>query len=55
MFMVWTYIKLDCKGNATASCYVCKLGFLPSGKARAAFNSTNLIRNPKNKHPTKYS
>lgn len=55
MSAVWRYFKLDSEGSATATCNVCKLGISRGGKDRAAFNTTNMIRHLKNKHPAQYS
>ncbi|XP_051809829.1 zinc finger BED domain-containing protein 4-like [Acanthochromis polyacanthus] len=54
MSAVWKYFQVDDKNNAIANCSICKLGISRGGKDRASFNTTNLIRHLKNKHPTEY-
>ncbi|XP_073715900.1 zinc finger BED domain-containing protein 4-like [Misgurnus anguillicaudatus] len=52
---VWKYYKVDDNNVAIANCEICKLGISRGGKEKATFNTTNLIRHLKNKHPTQYS
>ncbi len=55
MSAVWRYYKVDDNNIAIANCEICKLGIARGGKEKATFNTTNLIRHLKNKHPTQYS
>uniref|UniRef100_A0A1A8MBN7 Zinc finger, BED domain containing 4 n=2 Tax=Nothobranchius pienaari TaxID=704102 RepID=A0A1A8MBN7_9TELE len=55
MSAVWNHFKLETEGCPTATCNICKLSVSRGGKDRAAFNTTNLIRHLKNKHPAQYS
>ena len=55
MSAVWRYFKVDDKNVAIANCEICKLGISRGGKDKAAFNTTNLIRHLKNKHPSQYT
>lgn len=43
------------ENDAVANCELCKLGISRGGKTKGAFNTTNLIRHLKNKHPTQYN
>ncbi len=51
MSAVWRYYKVDDNNIAIANCEICKLGIARGGKEKATFNTTNLIRHLKNKHP----
>ncbi|KAK7877950.1 hypothetical protein WMY93_031399 [Mugilogobius chulae] len=55
MSAVWKYFQVDDKNVSIAKCELCKLGISRGGKEKAAFNTTNLIRHLKNKHPTQYN
>ncbi len=54
MSAVWRYYKVDDNNIAIANCEICKFGVARVGKEKATFNTTNLIRHLKNKHPTQY-
>ncbi len=54
MSAVWRYFRVNEENNAVANCELCKLGISRGGKTKGVFNTTNLIRHLKNKHPTQY-
>lgn len=55
MSAVWKYFTVDNQDDAKASCIICKGAISRGGKQKAAFNTTNLIRHIRNKHPTEYA
>ncbi len=55
MSAVWRYYNVDDNNIGIANCEICKVGIARGGKEKATFNTTNLIRHLKNKHPTQYS
>ena len=55
MSAVWKYFTVEAEGSSTATCNICKTGISRGGKEKAAFNTTNLIRHLKNKHPQTFS
>ncbi|XP_036067644.1 zinc finger BED domain-containing protein 4-like [Oryzias melastigma] len=55
MSAVWTFFTIDENDTAIANCNTCKMKVSRGGKEKAAFNTTNLIRHLKNKHPQRYT
>lgn len=55
MSAVWKYFHVNKDNDATANCEICKLSLSRGGKTKAGFNTTNLIRHLKNKHPAQYN
>lgn len=55
MSAVWNYFGVNEENNAVANCKICQMGISRGGKDKAAFNTTNLIRHLKNKHPAQYT
>ena len=54
MSAVWKYFNLENESSPTATCSICNTSISRGGNKRAAYNTTNLIRHLKNKHPNEH-
>ncbi|XP_036950720.1 zinc finger BED domain-containing protein 4-like [Acanthopagrus latus] len=55
MSALWKYFEVCEENDAVANCQICKVGISRGGKDKASFNTTNLIRHLKNKHPAEHA